>query len=227
MTTQITGVLFDLDGTLADTAIDLVAALNMSLNDNGYTPEPLEKMRHAASHGSMALVNAAKPNLSDEDKLRLQQGLLAHYVSVNGQHCQLFEGIAQVLTYLDAHNIPYGIVTNKPARFTRPLLHALGITANMMSIISGDSTRFAKPHTAPMLLAAQQLKCVPAQILYVGDAMRDLEAANAANMLGGIALWGYLSEQDTPDLWPHQVQLRAPTDIVSFISARNAGKTTI
>lgn len=222
MHTQINGVLFDLDGTLADTAIDLVTALNLSLNDFGYSTHPVESLRHAASHGSMALVNAAQPHVSDEQKRVLQQGLLSHYQNVNGQHCVLFDGMAQLLAKLEQLQLPFGIVTNKPARFTRPLLDALQLTHRMQAVISGDSTLHAKPHTAPMLLAAQQLRCQPANILYLGDAERDLLAAQAANMAGGVALWGYLSAIDRPSTWPAVAHFTHPLEILSFVEQRQS-----
>ncbi|QYJ77340.1 HAD family hydrolase [Shewanella acanthi] len=209
--TQVSAVLFDLDGTLADTAPDLVNALNLSLQDHGIQSQSETQLRSAASHGSMALVNAAIPDADEALRLAVQQGLLNHYQQVNGDHCQLFEGIASMLDWFDAVKLPYGVITNKPARFTRPLLKKLKLEQRLSVMISGDSTRFAKPHTAPMLLAAQQVQCLPQHILYLGDAERDLIAANAAGMLGGVALWGYLSESDKPDTWPHHAQFATPT----------------
>ncbi|MFV0594502.1 HAD family hydrolase [Shewanella sp.] len=215
---EVKGVLFDLDGTLADTAPDLVQALNLSLSDVGITAKPLADMRSAASHGSFALVDAAIPGADDALRTQVQQGLLAHYQRINGDHCQLFEGIAPLLDWLELCRIPFGVITNKPARFTRPLLHKLKLTSRMPVMISGDSTRYPKPHTAPMLLGAQQLQCQPQQILYLGDAERDLLAAQAAGMLGGVALWGYLGEADTPDAWPSYAQFTSPSNLHSALS---------
>lgn len=207
---KIKAVLFDLDGTLADTAPDLVAALNMSLSKLGYPQVSLEEMRHIASDGSLALAKAALPGVSEEVHLKAQQLLLRFYGDINGQFCRLFVGIAELLEYLDNQEIPYGIVTNKPARYTRPLIAALGLTQSMKSVISGDSTLFAKPHTAPMLLASQQIARRCQDILYLGDAKRDLVAAHASGMLGGVALWGYINEADSPDNWPNDYQFDSP-----------------
>lgn len=210
---QVKGVLFDLDGTLADTAPDLVAALNLSLQDHHLAPVPFEAVRSAASHGSFALVDAALPTANATLRTQLQQGLLHHYRNINGMHCQLFTGIAELLAWLDSRSLPFGVITNKPARFTRPLLHALNLTQRMTTIVSGDSTLHAKPHSAPMFLGAQQINCAPEQILYLGDAKRDLDAAKAAGMLGGVALWGYLSDADTPLDWPAVGRFSTPTEL--------------
>lgn len=216
---QVRGVLFDLDGTLADTAPDLVQALNLSLQDAGIEAKPFESLRSAASHGSFALVDAAIPDASDALRHQLQQGLLAHYQRINGDQCQLFTGIAALLDWLDLQGLPFGVITNKPARFTRPLLQKLNLQRRMAVMISGDSTRYAKPHTAPMLLGAQQLNCAPEHILYLGDAERDLLAAQAAAMQGGVALWGYLDEEDDPQNWPALAQFASPQEVLAALIA--------
>ncbi|MBW8184638.1 HAD family hydrolase [Shewanella nanhaiensis] len=216
--TSIKAVLFDLDGTLVDTAPDLVAALNLSLTEFNCSQVSLDKMRQVASDGSLALVKAAQPHLDEDKQFELQQGLLRHYAQINGHYSQLFDGISTLLSYLDKHAIPYGIVTNKPARFTRPLLDVLGLSVSMGTVVSGDSTLFSKPHTAPMLLAAQQIECPTEQILYLGDAERDLLAADNAGMLGGIAMWGYIGSDATPHTWPSNYTFHSPQDVVELLA---------
>lgn len=219
--TQVKGVLFDLDGTLADTAPDLVQALNLSLCDAGIEAKPFDSLRSAASHGSFALVDAAIPNADESLRIQIQQGLLTHYQRINGDHCRLFTGMDILLDWLELQQLPFGVITNKPARFTRPLVRKLNLHQRMQVVISGDSTRYAKPHTAPMLLGAQQLNCTPEHILYLGDAERDLLAAKAAGMLGGVALWGYLSEEDKPQNWPAFAQFGSPLAVhQALIAAR-------
>ncbi|MGX9460083.1 HAD family hydrolase [Shewanella sp. A14] len=213
---DIKGVLFDLDGTLADTAPDLVQALNLSLDDAGFAPQSLVKMRHAASHGSLYLVKTAIPDASEQVQIDIQQALLLHYARINGNHSRLFDDLPELLSLLDSQAIPYGVVTNKPARFARPLVEKLGLTHRLKTMISGDSTRFSKPFTAPMFLAAQQISINPQDILYLGDAERDLIAAHNANMLGGVALWGYLSATDTPDTWPAHRQFEHGKSLKQF-----------
>ncbi|MEC4724105.1 HAD-IA family hydrolase [Shewanella sp. D64] len=215
----IKAVLFDLDGTLVDTAPDLIAALNLSLAEHGYPQVMVDEMRQVASDGSLALVSAAQPNIDETKQIEIQQGLLHHYARVNGKHSQLFDGILVLLDYLDDHSIPYGIVTNKPARFTRPLLTSLELTARMKTVISGDSTLMNKPKPAPMLLAAQQIICAPEHILYLGDAERDLVAAANTNMLGGIAMWGYIAPDAHPQNWPSNFSFQSAQDVVAFLMA--------
>lgn len=214
--TDIKGVLFDLDGTLVDTAPDLIAALNMSLESFDHPQVSLETMRHVASNGSLALAQAALPGATDTQHRAVQQGLLDSYARVNGNHCQLFDGVADLLDYLDTNGIPYGIVTNKAAKYTRPLIQALSLTQRMKTVISGDSTQFSKPHTAPMLLAAQQLNCQVHEILYLGDAERDLVAAADSAMLGGVAQWGYIDDLTHTHSWPGQFSFESPTAIIDF-----------
>ncbi|WP_445945721.1 HAD family hydrolase [Shewanella sp.] len=215
---EIKAVLFDLDGTLVDTAPDLIEALNLSLNDAGFERQAPEFIRPFASHGSMAMVNAAIFHANEDIKANVRQGLLEHYLRINGQQSQLFDGIAALLTQLKRKGLPVGIVTNKPARFARPLIHALGLTEQFGCIISGDSTLHPKPHTAPMLLAAQQIAVPPAHILYLGDALRDLQAARNANMQGGIALWGYLARDDKPASWPSEYQFNSAFEVTALFS---------
>jgi 2-phosphoglycolate phosphatase len=215
---DVKAVLFDLDGTLADTAPDLVQALNLSLDEAGFTIQVLGAMRHAASHGSLFLVKTAIPEADERVQIDIQQAMLRHYARINGDHCRLFDDLPELLSLLDSQAIPYGVVTNKPARFARPLIEKLGLTYKLKALISGDSTRYAKPHTAPMLLAAQQIATAPQDILYLGDAERDLVAAHNARMLGGVALWGYLSPADKPDTWPADRQFEHGASLKHFFS---------
>ncbi|MCL1068360.1 HAD-IA family hydrolase [Shewanella olleyana] len=212
----IKAVLFDLDGTLADTAPDLIHALNLSLDERGIAAQSVDKLRYSASHGSLALVKAGVPHLSEAEQINIQQSLLGHYKKVNGEKAQLFAGFKEFLDLLETNDLPFGIVTNKQAKFTRPLINALGLTHRAKSVVSGDSTLHPKPHTAPMLLAAQQINCKPANILYLGDAERDLVAAANAGMIGGTALWGYLAESDCPDQWPSQIEFNNVNDLHQF-----------
>ncbi|NMH63812.1 HAD family hydrolase [Shewanella salipaludis] len=219
--TGVAGVLFDLDGTLVDTAPDLVQALNLALADAGFDSQPLATLRHAASHGSLALVRAALPHAEADMQHRVQTGLLAHYQRINGDHSSLFAGVPELLALLEQQQRPFGIITNKPARFTRPLLDKLALTPRLDCIISGDSTRFAKPHTAPMLLGAQQLGHAPGRLLYIGDAERDLVAAQNACMQGAIALWGYIGAGDDPLNWPAIARFARPQAVTTALSFKD------
>lgn len=206
----IKGVLFDLDGTLADTAPDMIEALNISLAQFGFAAVNSCELRYQSSHGSLALVQTALPEQNETMHAQVQSALLKNYPQVNGKHCQLFAGLDAFLNLLSEQNIPFGVVTNKPARFTRPLMIKMGFDKRMPTIVSGDSTLHSKPHTAPMLLAAQQLSVKPEQILYLGDAERDMQAAKACGMHAGLAEWGYIGPDDAIIEWPSDVSFGDP-----------------
>lgn len=220
---SIKGVLFDLDGTLADTAPDMIEALNISLESHGHQRVPFEQIRTSASHGSIAMIKAALPDIDEDNIATLQQRLFDNYELINGNDCSLFKGLDRLLDTLHSLSIPYGVVTNKPARFSRPLLNRLGLTAKMPAVISGDTTLYAKPHTAPMLLAAQQLNVLPEHILYLGDAERDLIAAKATNMISGLALWGYISHEDDIHSWPADLSFETGDHLADFFTIVHQG----
>lgn len=218
MSEPIGAVLFDLDGTLADTALDLAYALNEQRLRHGLEPLPHETIRPQASHGTVGLlkvgfdVTSKSPNFA---------ALRAEYLELYTQHiCDrtvLFPGMAEVLDELEARKLRWGVVTNKPARFTLPLLKALNLEHRAACIISGDSTPNSKPHPEPLLTAAAQVRVAPAACLYVGDAERDVEAAVAAGMKALIANYGYLNAQDRPDTWGAYARIDTPADILGFL----------
>ncbi|MCL1050496.1 HAD-IA family hydrolase [Shewanella abyssi] len=212
----IKAVLFDLDGTLADTAPDMVDALNISLREQGHSTVAYSQLRNSASHGSLAMVQAALPDANEDIQRQVQLALLDNYEKINGNNCDLFHGLWPFLHLLTLNNIPFGVVTNKPARFTRPLLIKLGLDKQMPAIVSGDSTRYSKPHTAPMLLAAQQIGVSAEHILYLGDAERDLVAARASNMQAGLAKWGYIGATDDIATWPMDICFDTPDELTRW-----------
>ncbi|MBV7315232.1 HAD family hydrolase [Shewanella sp. NIFS-20-20] len=214
----IQAVLFDLDGTLVDTAPDLVAALNMALLDANMAPVAYEQVKDAASHGSLALVHAANVSTDPHIHSQLQQSLLTHYHQINGRHSRYFAGIEALVSALHLRGIKQGIVTNKHARFSRPLCRQLPCFTVMETIISGDSCTRAKPDIAPMLLAASQLACPPEAILYLGDAKRDMQAARSAGMVAALAMWGYLGADDI-QFWPSDIHVHQPLDLISAIDS--------
>ncbi|QYK07150.1 HAD-IA family hydrolase [Shewanella zhangzhouensis] len=211
------GVLFDLDGTLVDTAPDLVAALNLALDDFGFSKAEQDRMRPIASHGSLALVKAAQPGLEDAVATQVQQALLAHYAKVSGTEAKLFPGMTLLLDHLNSRQIPWGIVTNKAARYARPLLDRLGLAQQCATLISGDTVTRGKPDAAPMLLGASHLGRKAGHLLYLGDAKRDMEAARNAGMVSVLASWGYLSSLDEADDWPIDIHLKQPQDLIAHL----------
>jgi phosphoglycolate phosphatase len=191
-------VLFDLDGTLADTAADLAAAINKMRAARSLAPLPLEALRPCASAGARGLLKTAF-NIAPENAgyEALREEFIHLYAANICQQTRLFEGIQALLDSLTARSISWGIVTNKVASLTEPLLERLGIAAQAGCIVSGDTTAHAKPHPAPLLHAARVLDIPAAAILYVGDDLRDIQAGHAADMLTIAAAYGYCGG-DTP-----------------------------
>ena len=211
-------VLFDLDGTLADTAPDLGAALNRVRSDRGLLPLPLAQLRPYASHGARGLLGAGMavaPGEAVYDELR--DAFLAHYEAALCVQSTLFSHIDAVLDALDARALPWGIVTNKATRYTTPLLTSLRLTPRAATVICGDTTPFTKPHPAPLTEAAHRLGIAPARCVYVGDARRDIEAGNAAGMRTLIARWGYIEPEEAPDSWPADGILEQPSALLDWL----------
>ncbi len=195
-------VLFDLDGTLADTAPDLAFALNQVLREQGCEPLPFERIRPVVSHGGIALIKLGF-NIDETAPQfnTLRQRLLTIYREHIVQETTLFEGMDKVLEEIEGRGLNWGVVTNKPGWLTEPLLEGLALKARAATIVSGDTLNERKPHPAPMLLACQQAGSTAAQCLYVGDAERDIEAGRNAGMQTLVALFGYIGEGDCPERW--------------------------
>ncbi len=195
-------VLFDLDGTLADTAPDLAFALNQVLREQGCEPLPFERIRPVVSHGGIALIKLGF-NIDETAPQfnTLRQRLLTIYREHIVRETTLFVGMDKVLEEIEGRGLNWGVVTNKPGWLTEPLLEGLALKARAATIVSGDTLNERKPHPAPMLLACQQAGSTAAQCLYVGDAERDIEAGRNAGMQTLVALFGYIGEGDCPERW--------------------------
>ncbi len=213
------GILFDLDGTLADTAPDLCGALNDLCLRYQRPTQTLEQTRPFVSQGARGLIRIGfgiEPGAPYYEELR--QEFMELYESRQSRHSQLFPGILTVLEYLDQHQIPWGIVTNKITRFTHPVLEQLGLTGRTPCIISGDTCARPKPYPDPLLAAAEVLLLEPAQLVYIGDDERDMVAAEAAGMPGLVALWGYLAPSPRPvEHWPALAFVNTPTDLLATL----------
>lgn len=213
-----TAILFDLDGTLVDTAPDLAFALNSLLQEQGKPTLPYETIRPIASNGAGGLLDLGFGISGDNDLLpALRERLLTIYQDNISRESKLFEGMHDVLTALEQANIVWGIITNKPAFLTDPLIEALQLTHRAACVVSGDTTQFSKPHPAPMLHACELIKIAPEQCLYIGDAARDIEAGKNANMRTVAARYGYVSESDNPDDWQADASINHPIDILQWI----------
>jgi len=213
-------VFFDLDGTLADTAPDLGAALNRLLQEEGRPPLPTSVLRPHVSAGSRGMLAAGFGIAPGEDGyVELQRRFLDHYAAALCVGTVLFPGMAELLDALDATRIPWGVVTNKPRRFTEPLLEALGLSHRAAAIVSGDSTPFAKPHPQPLLLACSQAGVAAAASLYVGDDRRDIEAGRAAGMRTVIAAYGYLGDAAELAAWQADATISHPRELLGLLAA--------
>ena len=213
------GVLFDLDGTFADTAPDLAAALNHTRATRDLPPLPLDVLRPQASHGSRGLLKAGfniEPEHPGYDDLR--DLFLDYYERNICVHTKLFGDMAQLVDELEQRNIKWGIVTNKPHRFTLPLMLALGYAGRAACLISGDTCAHAKPHPEPMFKACELMKVTPVQCIYLGDDLRDIQAANASGMPGIIASYGYVSTDASLKNWNAQGSVSKPTELLGLIT---------
>jgi phosphoglycolate phosphatase len=215
----ISAVLFDLDGTFADTAPDLAAALNHVRQHHQLDPLPLDTLRPQASHGSVGLIGVGFGIAPEDPRFNaLRDAFLAHYTAHICDHTRLFDGMAELIDQLEARYLPWGIVTNKPHRFTLPLMQALGYAHRAACLVSGDTCAQPKPHAMPMLHAAKLLNVGPEECLYLGDDKRDMEAANAANMRGIIARYGYLDLQADLATWQAAAIIDAPLELLNHLS---------
>ena len=215
---MIEAVLFDLDGTFADTAPDLGAALNYVRGLHDLPPLPLAKIRPQASHGSAGLLRLGfniEPDAAEFPALR--DAFLAYYTAHICDHTTLFAGMAELVETLEQRGLPWGIVTNKPHRFTLPLMQALGYAARAACLVSGDTCARAKPHPDPLLKAGEMLGIAPQRCLYLGDDLRDMQAANAAGMRGIVARYGYIDAQSNPDSWGAAGDADSPRALLGHI----------
>jgi len=213
-------VLFDLDGTLADTAGDLAGALNRLRAERGLAAVPIASLRAHASAGARGLLGAGmgiRPD--DSDFTALRDRFLAYYAEGLAVTTHLFDGVQPMLEALEARGIAWGVVTNKAQRFTQPVVEALGLSPRTAVIVSGDTTPHAKPHPAPLLHAAAALGVAPAACAYVGDDLRDVVAGNAAGMATLVAQYGYLGETGRSDDWPATGWIDRPLDLLAWMPA--------
>jgi len=215
-----TAVLFDLDGTLADTAGDLGGALNQLRVTRGLDPLPLEVLRPYASAGARGLIGVGldiHPGDPEFEPLRL--AFLDAYMRCLADTTVLFDGMSELLYELSARGLKWGIVTNKPHRFTLPVMEGLGLREDAAVIISGDSTAHAKPHPLPLLTACEEMGVPPASVLYVGDDLRDIQAAQAAAMPSAAAQWGYIGHNGDISEWGADVIVAQPLDLLAHLPA--------
>ena len=211
-------VLFDLDGTLADTAPDLAGALNALLEERRRPPVAVDAARPLTSSGARGMLRVGfgiDPGHAEYEPLKARfLDLYAERVCVA---TVLFEGMAELLAALDARAVRWGVVTNKAERFTRPLLEALTLIDRAACVVGGDTTARAKPHPDPLLHAARHMGIAASRCIYVGDDLRDIQAARAAGMPAIAAAYGYLGENGDPRTWGADAVIHHPLEVLNHL----------
>ena len=219
MPQTIKAVLFDLDGTLLDTAPDMVGALNRLRAEHGLAPLPFDTVRGAVSHGAARVVKVGFPDADADAGLQLQRRFLDIYRSALSHGTRLFGGMDEVLQALAGWRIKSGIVTNKAGWLTEPLLAELGLRTRFACVVSGDTLAQRKPHPQPLLHAAALAGVAAGECIYVGDAERDVQAAHAADMPALVANYGYLLDGEDATAWGADAYLNRPLDLLDWLEA--------
>jgi N-acetyl-D-muramate 6-phosphate phosphatase len=218
LSTREQAVLFDLDGTLIDTAPDMAAALNSLLAEQDSPALSFDQVRPFVSHGANAMIRLGFPQVPEQEFNQLRERFLNIYRDNLVHDTCLFPGMEQLLTQLEAAAIPWGIVTNKPTWLTEPLLEQLQLRQRMGSLVCGDTFPERKPHPRPMLHAASELGIKPQSCLYLGDAERDIVAARAAGMRSLVARFCSLGVHDQPENWGAEGHIDNPSEVLQWLA---------
>ncbi|AKE52383.1 HAD-IA family hydrolase [Kangiella geojedonensis] len=215
----IKGILFDLDGTLLDTAPDMALALNIQRELHDLAPLPYSEIRPYVSHGAVAMLRIGFGiGISDANFNAMREQYLHIYSENIAVKTDLFDGLGEFLKELERIGIKWGVVTNKPEFLTIPLLTALNLNKRSSTVISGDTIEPRKPNPAPLFAACKQAALIPSQCIYVGDAERDIAAGRAAGMRTVLAQWGYITPEDNTDCWEADITLEQPDELYSLLS---------
>jgi N-acetyl-D-muramate 6-phosphate phosphatase len=219
MTLPLRAVLFDMDGTVLDTAPDMTDALNALRAEENLPPMSYDAVRSAVSHGAARIVTAGFPDAAPEKSAALQRRFLEIYRGSLSRGTRLFPGMEEVLDALADRRLKAGIVTNKAGWLTEPLLEELGLSARFDCVVSGDTLAERKPHPLPLLHAAKLAGVAPGECIYVGDAERDVQAAHAAGMAALVANYGYLRADEDSTAWRGDGYLERALDLLSWLDA--------
>lgn len=218
MFTDVQAVLFDLDGTLIDSAPDLGAAADKMRVDRGLPSLPIARYRPMAGAGARGMIGVAfglTPEHADFSALR--EEFFANYEQCMTQSTYAFDGVQELIARLLAADLPWGVVTNKSARFTDPLMRAMPLFMSARTVVSGDTTPHAKPHPEPLFEAARRLAVAPARCVYVGDDERDIVAGLAAGMRTVAATYGYLGQKADPLQWGAHAIINSPGALLQLL----------
>lgn len=215
---QPSAVLFDLDGTLIDTAPDFIRCLNQLRQQHGLSPLPPEHIRRSVSNGAKAMIRVGfglEPE--HEGYPEKHSAFLDLYEAGVAVETTLFEGMEELLQALEVRGIPWGIVTNKPARFAVPLIQALGLAERCAALVCPDHVAERKPHPEALFLACTQITADPARAIYVGDHERDIEAGRNAGMQTVAVRYGYIEEPESVDLWQADIIVDTVSDLAKLL----------
>lgn len=211
---RLRAVLFDMDGTLLDTAPDFIAICQAMLAERGFPRVDDKLIRDEISGGAKAMVSAAfamSPDAPEFEALRLE--FLARYKTDCAVHSKLFDGMAELLADIEKANLIWGVVTNKPVRFAQPIMEQLGLSERSALLICPDHVTKSKPDPEPLLLACKMLDLDPASVLFVGDDLRDIESGRDAGTKTAAVRYGYIHPHDNPDHWGADVVVNHPLEL--------------
>ncbi len=222
---ELKAVLLDLDGTLVDTAPDMVGALNRLLTKHDRPLADIDAAGKIVSNGGRALVLHGFGSDTPDSKV---DELVQEFLTIYKQHVcddsKLYDGMLDVLEYCEVNKLRWGVITNKPIELAKDVLQGLGLLERCSILLGGDSLPVKKPDPVPMLHSCMVLNLAPSQCLYVGDHLRDIEAGNAAGMDSATALWGYIAETESPDEWNAKYMVRHPSGLLNLVKDLNANK---
>lgn len=218
---RIDAVLFDLDGTLLDSAPDLVAALNFVRQGEGLEALEVQSMSQHISHGAAGLIGAGMPTVDEQQFESRKSRFLERYAQNSFVHSKLYDGISDLLAFLEESGIPWGVVTNKVKALTMPILQAAGLGARTSCVVCGDTLTRNKPDPAPVALACKLLRVRAMHTLFVGDDVRDIQAGRAAGTQIAAVHYGYGSAGFNPDLLAGSIHVNHPSDIIDQVKISN------
>lgn len=214
-------LLLDLDGTLVDTAPDMVGALNRVLDKHGQAKVDYQQAHKLVSNGGRALIEFGFGSaIKNYDADALLQEFLDDYKTHVCEQSILFNGMSKVLEFCESNSLKWGVITNKPIDLAKGVLEGLGLLKRCAILLGGDSLPVKKPDPVPMLHACMVMHLAPSQCVYVGDHERDIQAGNAAGMDSAVALWGYIDDKQTPEQWQAKALVEAPQGLISLMQDR-------